>query len=287
MTGYGKATGEYRNKKITMEIRSLNSRQTDITSKVSCAYKEKELDIRNEVAQCLERGKIEFSLLVDNTDRDFPNLVNKNLVIAYFAQIQEIADEMQMKVPLNILDAILRLPDALRADNPELDQTEWREAHKVVKQAIDTLQQFRLQEGQMLDKVFRLKISNIEKLLEQIAPHEQERIDKVRERLENGLESLSESINYDKNRFEQEMIFYIDKLDINEEKSRLHNHLNYFLETLEEENSQGKKLGFIVQEMGREINTIGSKANHIEIQKIVVMMKDELEQIKEQILNVL
>jgi uncharacterized protein (TIGR00255 family) len=245
------------------------------------------LDIRNEIVQRLERGKIEFSLSVDNTERDFPNLINKNLVISYLAQIQELAVEMQMPVPVNVLDAILRLPDTLRTDNSELAEKEWFAIREAISHAIDTLQKFRQQEGEMLDKVFRLKISNIVALLNQIPQYEQQRIDKVRERLIDSLTTLSESIDYDKNRFEQEMIFYIDKLDINEEKSRLRNHLNYFLETLNDANSQGKKLGFIAQEMGREINTLGSKANHSEMQKIVVMMKDELEQIKEQVLNVL
>ncbi|GHT20834.1 hypothetical protein FACS189429_8840 [Bacteroidia bacterium] len=287
MTGYGKATCEYETKQITVEIKSLNGKQADILSKVSGIYKEKEMDIRNEIAQRLERGKIEILLSVDNSERDFPNLINKNLVSSYLTQIQELADEMQMPLPVNVLDAILRLPDTLRTDNVELDEKEWLVVRETMYQAINMLQEFRYQEGKMLDKIFRLKISNITALLEQIPQYEQERINKVRERLKDALTTISESVDYDKNRFEQEMIFYIDKLDINEEKSRLHNHMDYFLATLDEENAQGKKLGFIAQEMGREINTLGSKANHSEMQKIVVMMKDELEQIKEQVLNVL
>jgi uncharacterized protein (TIGR00255 family) len=286
MTGFGKASGEFSNKKITIEIKSLNGKQIDITAKISGIYKEKELEIRNEVAQRLERGKIEITLSVESFERDYPNLLNKGLVMAYITQIQELADEMQMPVP-NVIETILRLPDTLKTDNVELAPQDWIAVCQVLNQALDILQEFRKQEGRMLDKFFRLKINNIAALLEQIPQYEQQRIEKVRERIIDEFANLYESINFDKNRFEQEMIYYIDKLDITEEKSRLRNHLNYFTETLNEKVSQGKKLGFIVQEIGREINTLGSKASHSEMQKIVVMMKDELEQIKEQVLNVL
>jgi len=287
MTGFGKADGEFSNKKITIEIKSLNGKQLDITSKISGIYKEKELEIRNEVAQQLERGKIEISLSVDNSERDYPNLLNRGLVMSYLTQIQELANEMQMPVPENVLETILRLPDALKTDYSELAPQDWAAAQKILSQSLDIVQKFRRQEGKMLDEFFRLRISNIAALLEQIPQYEQQRIEKVRERIREELATFSESIDYDENRFEQEMIYYIDKLDINEEKSRLSNHLKFFTETLDEKTSQGKKLGFIAQEIGREVNTLGSKANHSEMQKIVVMMKDELEQIKEQLLNVL
>ena len=287
MTGFGKASGDFSNKIISIEIKSLNSKQADITSKISGIYKEKELEIRNEVTQRLERGKIEITLGVDNSERDCPNLLNKGLIMSYLTQIQKLADEMQMPMPTNVLETVLRLPDTLKTDVYELSQQEWTEVRKILNQAIDVLQTFRCQEGKILDEFFRVKINNIAALLQQIPQYEQQRIEKVRERMTNELATLSESIDFDKNRFEQEMIFYIDKLDINEEKLRLSSHLNYFIETLDCEISQGKKLGFIAQEIGREINTLGSKANHSQMQKIVVMMKDELEQIKEQILNVL
>ncbi|MCL2596369.1 MAG: YicC family protein [Paludibacter sp.] len=287
MTGFGKASGEFLNKKITIEIKSLNGKQADISTKISVIYKEKELEIRNEIAQRLERGKIEVSLSVDNSERDYPNLLNKGLVMSYLIQIQELADELKMSVPANVLETVLRLPDTLKTDNYELSPQEWAVVRKILNQAMDVLQEFRQQEGKMLDDFFRLKINNIAALLNQIPQYEQQRIEKVRERISDELANLCESMDFDKNRFEQEMIYYIDKLDINEEKSRLSNHLDYFIETLDQNVSQGKKLGFIAQEMGREINTLGSKANHSQMQKIVVMMKDELEQIKEQILNVL
>lgn len=286
MTGFGKASGEFANKKITVEIKSLNGKQADIIAKISGVYKEKELEIRNELVQRLERGKIELILSVDSFERDYPNLLNKGLIMSYYSQIQELVNEMQIAVP-NILETVLRLPDTLKTDSSELAPQDWEAVHQILNKSINILQTFRQQEGKMLDEFFRLKISNISDLLEQIRQYEHQRIEKVRERINYALSVLCESIDYDKNRFEQEMIFYIDKLDINEEKSRLSNHLNYFMETLNEEISQGKKLGFIAQEIGREINTLGSKANHSEMQKIVVMMKDELEQIKEQILNVL
>ncbi|MCL1868560.1 MAG: YicC family protein [Paludibacter sp.] len=286
MTGFGKAGGEFSNKKITIEIKSLNGKQADITAKISGIYKEKELEIRNEVAQRLERGKIEITLSVESSERDYPNLLNKGLVKAYITQIQELANEMQISLP-NVLETILRLPDALKTDNVELVPQDWAAIRQILNNALDILQEFRQQEGKMLDKFFRLKISNIAALLEQIPQYEQQRIEKVRERIITELTTLCKSVDFDKNRFEHEMIFYIEKLDISEEKSRLSNHLKYFTETLDEKISQGKKLGFILQEIGREINTLGSKANHSEMQKIVVMMKDELEQIKEQILNVL
>ena len=287
MTGFGKASGEYGNKKITAEIKSLNSKQADVTVKVASVYKDKEIEIRNEISNILKRGKIEFSLTVDDSELYYPVRINKAVVRSYSSQIEEIAAEMHIKTPENMLGIILQIPEAFITASADLADEEWAAVHKIIISAVEQLQNFRTQEGKALETIFRTKIANIAALLEQIPQYETERIDKVREKLLESLQVISDSIEYDKNRLEMEMIFYIDRLDVNEEKARLKNHLQYFIETMEIEQEQGKKLGFIVQEIGREINTLGSKANHSEMQKIVVIMKDELEQIKEQILNVL
>lgn len=287
MTGYGKASCEYGNKKIVVEIKSLNSKQLDVSTRISGLYREKDIEIRNELSQKLERGKIEFSLYVDNSGKESVSQINSSVVESYYQQIKSIADSIGIEVPANWFEVLLRLPDTMKTETIELDENEWIEIKKNINNAIDQLVEFRIQEGKSLENVFVSKISHIAELLEQVAPYELERVEKIKARLEENLLALSDKIDYDKNRVEQELIFYIEKLDVNEEKVRLKNHLEYFVETMNNEKSPGKKLGFIAQEIGREVNTLGSKSNHSEMQKIVVLMKDDLEQIKEQVLNVL
>lgn len=287
MTGYGKALCEYGNKKIVIEIKSLNSKQSDISTRISGTYREKEIEIRNEISQQLERGKIDFILYIDNSSKDASTQINQSVVTSYYNQIQQISAELNIPLPENWFEVLLRLPDALKTDTAELEEEEWNVIKKSISAAIGELKNFRTQEGKSLAKVFEDKIASIGNLLDQIAPFENERVEKIKVRLEESLQNLSEKNEIDKNRLEQELIFYIEKLDVNEEKIRLRTHLDYFIETMQHEKSPGKKLGFIAQEIGREINTLGSKSNHSEMQKIVVLMKDELEQIKEQILNVL
>lgn len=287
MTGFGKATCEYNNKKIVIEVKSLNSKQLDVSIKIPNLYREKELEIRNEISRKLERGKIDFSLFIENIGKETATQFNQAIIEGYYQQINNLSEYLGINPPNNWFDLFLRLPDSLKTDISELDEEEWQTVKKAMQQAFDELVAFRVQEGKAIENVFYNKINNIQQLLSEIASYETERIEKIKAKLKEGLESISDKIDYDKNRMEQELIYYIEKLDINEEKTRLQNHLNYFIQVLEEEQAQGKKLGFIAQEIGREINTLGAKANHSEIQKIVVKMKDELEQIKEQIMNVL
>lgn len=287
MTGFGKATCEYNNKKIVIEVKSLNSKQLDVSIKIPNLYRGKELEIRNEISQKLERGKIDFSLFIENAGKETATQFNQTIIEGYYQQINDLSEYLGINPPNNWFDIFIRLPDSLKTEISELDENEWQAVKKAIQQAFDELKAFRMQEGKAIENVFYNKISNIQQLLNEIAPFEAERIEKIKEKLKEELESISDKVDYDKNRMEQELIYYIEKLDINEEKSRLQNHLNYFIQVLEEEQAQGKKLGFIAQEIGREINTLGAKANHSEIQKIVVKMKDELEQIKEQVLNVL
>jgi len=287
MTGFGKATCEYNNKKIVIEVKSLNSKQLDVSIKIPNLYREKELEIRNEISRKLERGKIDFSLFIENIGKETATQFNQAIIEGYYQQINNLSEYLGINPPNNWFDLFLRLPDSLKTDISELDEEEWQTVKKAMQQAFDELVAFRVQEGKAIENVFYNKINNIQQLLSEIASYETERIEKIKAKLKEGLESISDKIDYDKNRMEQELIYYIEKLDINEEKARLQNHLNYFIQVLEEEQAQGKKLGFIAQEIGREINTLGAKANHSEIQKIVVKMKDELEQIKEQIMNVL
>ncbi len=287
MTGFGKATCEYGNKKIVVEIKSLNSKQLDLSTRISGLYREKDIEIRAELSQQLERGKIDFALYVDNSGKESVSQINQSVLMAYYEQIKQISEKTGMELPSNWFEVLLRLPDALKTDIVEMDENEWVEIKSAINQAIEQLKEFRIQEGKSLENVFTTKINRIAELLEQIAPFESERIEKIKAKLEENLQSISDKISYDNNRLEQELIFYIEKLDVNEEKVRLKTHLDYFIETMDHEKSPGKKLGFIAQEIGREINTLGSKSNHSEMQKIVVLMKDELEQIKEQVLNVL
>lgn len=287
MTGFGKATCEYNNKKIVVEIKSLNSKQIDISTRIAGLYREKDIEIRNEISQKLERGKVELALYVDSSGKESVTQINQSVVQSYYEQIKNLSNEMGIDVPANWFEVLLRLPDALKSETVDLDENEWIEIKKTVANAIENLKTFRVQEGRSLEKVFRERIAHIAELLEQIAPYELERVEKIKTRLHENLQSLSEKIDVDQNRLEQELIFYIEKLDVNEEKVRLNQHLKYFIETMEKEHAPGKKLGFIAQEIGREINTLGSKSNHSEMQKIVVLMKDDLEQIKEQVLNIL
>ncbi|MDD4993721.1 MAG: YicC family protein [Paludibacter sp.] len=287
MTGFGKAACEYGNKKIVVEIKSLNSKQLDVSTRISGLYREKDIEIRNELSQKLERGKIDLSLYVDNSGKESVTQINQSVVESYYQQIKTLSDNIGIDVPANWFDVLLRLPDTMKTEAVELDENEWVEIKKTIGLAIDQLTNFRIQEGKSLENVFNTKIAHIGDLLIETAPFEAERVEKIKARLEENLQALSDKIDYDKNRLEQELIFYIEKLDVNEEKVRLRNHLDYFIETMQHEKSPGKKLGFIAQEIGREINTLGSKANNSEMQKIVVLMKDDLEQIKEQVLNVL
>lgn len=290
MTGYGKATAIFGEKKINVEIKSLNSKAMDLSTRIAPLYREKEIEIRNMVSKSLERGKVDFSLWIEKTESaESATPINQTLVEGYYKQIMTISKNLGIPVP-GVTDwfaTLLRMPDVLTKNEvQELCDEEWETVRKAVEEAIDNLVDFRKQEGAALEKKFNEKIDNIEHLLKSIEPYETERVAKIRERITDALEKTI-SIDYDKNRLEQELIYYIEKLDINEEKQRLANHLKYFRETMAGGHGQGKKLGFIAQEMGREINTTGSKSNHAEMQNIVVQMKDELEQIKEQVLNVM
>ncbi len=287
MTGYGKATAEFEGKKINVEIKSLNSKALDLSMRIAPIYREKEMEIRNVVAKTLERGKVDFSIWVEKEAADTATPINTAILESYFKQIKNISETTGIPLPEDWFAMLLRMPDVMtKVDIQELSDEEWAVASSAIQEALEHLVTFRKQEGAALEKKFTEKIDNIEALLKSIEPYEQERIGKIRDRIIDALEKTI-SVDYDKNRLEQELIYYIEKLDINEEKQRLTNHLNYFRETMREGHGQGKKLGFIAQEMGREINTTGSKSNQAEMQNIVVKMKDELEQIKEQVLNVM
>ena len=290
MTGFGKASVVSQNKKITAEIKSLNSKQLDLSVKLPLSYREKELEIRNEIAQKLQRGKVELFVSVEEISDNTSFSLNIPLIKNYKEQIIGLAEQLNMDVPSDLCSTLLRLPDAVKANTSgaEICEEEFSSLMQVVAQATDSLINFRTQEGKRLETFFEDKIVIIENLLLQVPEHENSRIEKIKSRILDSLSKV-EGLSFDQNRFEQELFFYIEKLDITEEKIRLQNHLNYFIDTLHkgEGEGQGKKLGFIAQEMGREINTLGSKANEAELQKIVVRMKDQLEQIKEQVLNVL
>lgn len=287
MTGYGKTTVVFADKKINVEIKSLNSKALDLATRIAPLYREKEMEIRNEISKTLERGKVDFSLWIEKDPTESNTPINAAIFDSYHKQIKQISESIGIPVPADWFQVVLRMPDVMtKADIQELSEEEWNVIFGAVKEAVGHLVDFRKQEGAALEKKFTEKITNIHKLVESIAPYETERVDKIKERIMDALEKTI-SVDYDKNRLEQELIYYIEKLDINEEKQRLANHLKYFLSTLESGHGQGKKLGFIAQEIGREINTMGSKSNHAEMQKIVVQMKDELEQIKEQVLNVM
>lgn len=288
MTGYGKATVAFGDKKINVEIKSLNSKAMDLSTRIAPLYREKEIEIRNMISKSLERGKVDFSLWIEKEVSDTAAQINIGLAQSYDKQMRTLAEALGYTYPpTDYMSTLLRMPDIMSKDDAqELSEEEWEAVRKVVEEAIAHLVDFRKQEGAALEKKFNEKIDNIERLLKSIEPYETERVTKIRERITDALEKTI-NVDYDKNRLEQELIYYIEKLDINEEKQRLSNHLNYFRETMAGGHGQGKKLGLIAQEMGREINTTGSKSNHAEMQNIVVQMKDELEQIKEQVLNVM
>ncbi len=287
MTGYGKSVAEYEGKRITAEIRSLNSKALDLSTRVAPIYREREMEIRAMVSRRLERGKVDFSLWVEQDEAAEAARVNLPVAQAYKNEIAEASQALGIAEPADWWPLLMRLPDVVeKAPQQELTDEEWQVAAGAVEAAIDALVQFRRQEGEALQRKFQEKLDRIGQLLSGIEPYEKSRVSKIRQRIEDGLAAIP-AVEYDRGRLEQEMIYYIEKLDISEEKQRLANHLRYFRETMEEGHGQGKKLGFIAQEMGREINTTGSKSNLSEMQNLVVMMKDELEQIKEQVLNVM
>ena len=288
MTGYGKTIVELSDKKVNIEIKSLNSKAMDLSTRVASLYREKEMEIRNYIAQQVERGKVDFALWIEKKDAvDVMVPINQSTMAAYYKRLSEIVEETGIPAPQDWFTTLLRMPDVMSTKDEavELTDEEWNAVFEGVKEAVQHLLDFRQQEGEALDKKFRANISRIGDLLASVEPYEKERVPKIKERILDALEKLP--VDYDKNRLEQELIYYIEKLDINEEKQRLSNHLAYFISTMEGKYGQGKKLGFIAQEMGREINTLGSKSNQAEMQRIVVQMKDELEQIKEQVLNVM
>lgn len=287
MTGYGKAEFETGNKKITIELKSLNSKQLDINSRLPMLYREKDLVIRKAISENLIRGKVDFSLYIENLGTESNSAINENIVSAYFKQLSEIQQKLGLPVTEQIMQNVMRLPDTVKTVYEELNENEWLEIMKKIQSVIAMLDGFRVQEGNALEQDIRSNIADIQNLLSQVEPFEKQRIENVKTRIQDSLNEIALNGNMDKNRFEQELIYYLEKLDINEEKVRLTNHCSYFLETLDATTDVGKKLGFIAQEIGREINTIGSKANESNIQRIVVQMKDALERIKEQLLNVL
>lgn len=282
MTGFGKATLQLPAKKITVEVKSLNSKGLDLNTRMPSVFREMELGLRNQLSQRLERGKIDFSLYIEITGEETSSKINVPIVKGYINQMKAVipnADETEL------MKMAVRMPDALKTERDEIDETEWASIQSVINQAVDNICQFRKDEGVALEKEFLHRIANIMTLMNNAVAYDAERIETVKTRLRTALDELQVSV--DENRFEHELIFYLEKYDITEEKVRLENHLNYFIETLAGTEANGRKLGFITQEMGREINTMGSKSNHTEMQKLVVMMKDELEKIKEQVLNVL
>lgn len=282
MTGFGKATLQLANKKITVEIKSLNSKGLDLSVRMPSQYREMELGLRNEIAVKLERGKVDFSIFIENTADETSTKVNIPIVKAYMNQLRDV-DSTSNETEL--MKMAIRMPDALKTEREEIDADDWSEIRKVIQEALDNILNFRGAEGASLEKEFQLRIGNIRKYMNEALTLDPERVQAIKERLQTAISELKVAV--DANRFEQELIYYLEKLDITEEKVRLTNHLDYFLETIDGKEANGRKLGFIGQEMGREINTMGSKSNHSQMQKLVVMMKDELEKIKEQVLNVL
>jgi len=287
MTGFGKAVGEVNLKKINVEIKSLNSKQADISVRMPSFYKEKELPLRSLINQQLVRGKIEFNLYVELQNEQKGLTLNKELFKKYFDDFKDLEGELNQSLTKDITELIAKLPDVLKADKEELEEKEWIEIQKVIEKAINQIDQFRIAEGKALEKELLARIANISSLLKKVDKFDENRIENIKKRIDNHLKNIVGEEQINKDRFEQELIFYIEKLDVSEEKLRLSTHLDYFVETINTQQSEGKKMGFIGQEMGREINTLGSKANNAEMQKIVVQMKDELEKIKEQVLNVL
>ncbi len=287
MTGFGKAIFEISNKKFILELKALNSKQIDITVRVPSVYREKEIELRNELVEKLVRGKVDFTLYVENHGDESTNKINDAVFKEYFFQLKKISEELDVQTDQNLVQAVMRLPDVIKTEYETLEEEEWNTIMEYLSEAIDEINHFRLAEGKALKNDIESNVNHIKNLLLQLAPFEEQRIESVKSRLNENLDKLNLNGNIDENRFEQELVFYLDKMDMNEEKVRLENHCNFFLETLKSSESNGKKLSFISQEMGREINTLGSKAYDSDIQRIVVQMKDHLERIKEQLLNVL
>ncbi len=287
MTGFGKATCELGDRVIAIEIKSLNSKQLDIFTRVPQSYREKDIEIRNMLSNRLERGKVELNLTVEVTDAKNAASINLPVARKYYEQLKQLAAELGSETAEPLLATIMRLPETLKIDRDELNEDNWNSILKALEKALDAVDSFRLQEGKALKKDMLMRLDSIEKRMPLIEPYEKERVQAIREKMLAGLKEYIEPDKIDSNRFEQELIYYFEKLDISEEKVRLQNHCRYFREVIESPEGIGKKLGFIAQEMGREINTLGSKASHHEIQKLVVEMKDELEKIKEQVLNIL
>ncbi len=287
MTGYGKAVCELPQKKVNIEIRSLNSKQLDINTRIPGLYREKEIEIRNRISNRLFRGKVDISFFVEAEVPDKVTKINTGIIESYYGQLKPVAEKLNIEQNVDFLRIIMPLPDTTKTEQTELDEKEWAELVKAIDKALDDIVEFRRQEGESLLKEIIQRIENISSLLKEVEPLEKGRIEKIKERVKDGLQFLNDKTNVDENRFEQELIYYLEKLDITEEKVRLANHLDYFMETLVSGKPVGKKLGFITQEIGREINTLGSKANDAALQRIVIRMEDELEKIKEQILNVL
>jgi len=287
MTGFGKAEFEINNKKITIEIKSLNSKQSDINTRIPALYREKEIYIRKILSEKLERGKIDFNIYVENFGEESNSKINESILKSYFRQLKKISADLELPTDNQTLLTAIRLPDVVKTEYETLDEKEWESVSENINKALEEIDRFRIQEGAALKIDIMENIGSILRLLSEIAPFEEQRIETIKTRLKENLDDLKLNGNVDANRFEQELLFYLEKLDFNEEKVRLTNHCDYFAETIDEKISAGKKLGFISQEIGREINTIGSKANEKNIQRIVVQMKDCLERIKEQLLNVL
>ena len=282
MTGFGKASLQLPTKKITVEVKSLNSKGLDLSVRMPSTYREMELGLRNQIALKLERGKVDFSIFIESTAEQTSTKVNVPIVKAYISQLREVypdADETEL------MKMAIRMPDTMKTEREEIDENDWSEIQKVIEESLQNILNFRKDEGESLEKEFQLRIGNIRQYMNEALALDSERIQAIKDRLQTAISELK--VNVDENRFEQELIYYLEKLDITEEKVRLTNHLDYFLETINGTEANGRKLGFITQEMGREINTMGSKSNHAQMQKLVVMMKDELEKIKEQVLNVL
>jgi len=287
MTGFGKTVLELPDKKITFEIKSLNSKQFDLNTRIPGAIKEKEMDIRSLVSSELERGKIDLSIFIEKTGESSNYSFNKDLAKTYYKELLSVAEEIDQKNFNAYLPLIVNLPDVMKPEINSIDPNEWTEIKKAILESINLLNEFRKQEGNSLEKIIKKQIHNILDLLDEVPQFEEKRINTIRERINKNLVGFANDKNIDQNRLEQEIIYYLEKIDVTEEKVRLKKHCEYFLETIEEERSVGKKLNFISQEIGREINTLGSKANDVDIQKIVVQMKDELEKIKEQLFNIL
>ncbi|MCF8308440.1 MAG: YicC family protein [Bacteroidales bacterium] len=287
MTGYGKAEKEYQGKKITIELKSLNSKQMDINTRIPPYYKEKELDMRRTINNILERGKIELNIYVENFSADTNYSINREVAKKYFRELKALSSELHEEDNPDYLSLLIKMPDVLVNEKTTVDEEEWRILNEGIDECLKDIDEYRKSEGKELETDFHQRIDKIEEYLDSIAPFEEGRKENIREKLQKDITELLNDNQYDKNRFEQEVIYYLEKFDITEEKVRLKNHCNYFRNSLKENHSNGKKLNFISQEIGREINTIGSKANEKDIQQIVVLMKEELEKIKEQIANIL